>query len=167
MNFEKIFKMIKMLTYVAIAGAGLGVLLLIIGIIASSAGFVVFGLLFIIGGIALFFYVYPETAKYQKIKKARDYILDRDCVTDTELATVLGVTETKARGIIDVCFRKGCVTGYVRKGQKIFNNQYFVSEQEKAGKITVAIDCPNCGANFKGIQGQPNECPYCRSFVNA
>ena len=68
MNFERIFNMIKILTYVAMVGAGLGVLLLLIGIIAGSVGLIIFGVLFVVGGVALFFYVYPETAKYKKIK---------------------------------------------------------------------------------------------------
>lgn len=167
MNFERIFNMIKILTYVAMVGAGLGVLLLLIGIIAGSVGLIIFGVLFVVGGVALFFYVYPETAKYKKIKRARDFILARRSVSETELALGIGIKETSARGLIDVCFRKGCVPGYIRKGQRIIHHEELAVEERRKGKETVAIDCPNCGANFTGVSGQPNECPYCRSYVNA
>jgi hypothetical protein len=166
MNFEKIFAKIKFCVYTAMALAGLGFILLVIGLIAKSVLLDVFGILFILGGGALFIYVYPEQAKYSKIKKARDYILSQVCVTEVQLANQLSTTETKARGLIDFCFRKGCLPGYIRKGQKIYHHEEYAEEKAKAGKEIVAVDCPNCGANFKAVKGEPGECPYCGSYIN-
>lgn len=166
MDFDKIFAKIKFFTYTAMAIAGLGALLLLIGIIAQSIGLDIIGILSIIGGIGLFFYVYPEQAKYSKIKKARDYILSQKIISESELAAALSVRESEARCLMDVCFRKNCIPGYIRKGQKIYHQTEYAKEKQNAGKTIIAIDCPNCGANFKGVGGEPNECPYCGSFVN-
>lgn len=166
MNFERIFARIKFCMYTALVLAGIGFIMLIVGLIAKSVVLDIFGILFMLGGGALFVYVYPEEAKYAKIKKARDYILEQKCVTEAQLASHLSTTETKARGLIDVCFRKGCVPGYIRKGQKIYHHEEYAQEKEKAGKTIVAVNCPNCGANFKAVSGEPGECPYCGSYIN-
>lgn len=166
MDFQKLFARIKAFLYVSLGAIGLGVLLLIIGIIAKNVVLDIVGVLLAIGGGALFIYEYPDKAKYTKIKKARDVILSKKSVSEYELANALGIKERDARGLIDVCFRKGCVPGYIRKGQTIYHHEEYALEEEKTGKTVVAVDCPNCGANFKGVQGVPNECPYCRSFIN-
>jgi predicted Zn-ribbon and HTH transcriptional regulator len=58
------------------------------------------------------------------------------------------------------------VPGYIRKGQKIYHHEEYAEESSRAGKVIVAVDCPNCGANFKGVSGEPSQCPYCGSYIN-
>jgi predicted Zn-ribbon and HTH transcriptional regulator len=167
MDFEKIFKWLNIVTYGALVLAGLGLILLVVGLIASMIELDVVGVLFIAGAIFAVVYFYPEKAKYQRIKKAKEVILSKKCVTENELAIALSVTEKIARECIDICFRKGCVPGYIRKGQKIYHHEKYAEESSMAGKVIVAIDCHNCGANFKGVSGEPSQCPYCGSYINA
>ena len=167
MSLEKQIAKIKFLTYGALAVAVLGFILLIVGLIASAVVIDVLGVLLMIAGIGIALYIYPEVKKYEKIKCARNEILNAKCLSEIELANKLHVTERKARELIDVCFRKGHVAGYVRKGQKIYHHEEYANESERSGKSGVAIECENCGANFKGVSGEVNECPYCRSFINA
>lgn len=166
MDLDKKISLVKIVTYGALGVAGLGFIFLIIGIIAGVILLDAAGVVLLVGGIAFAIYEYPDVAKYNKIKLARNEILNAKSLTEAQLANKLSVPERKARELIDFCFRKGCVPGYIRKGQKIYFHEEYATESIKEGKTVIAVDCENCGANFKGVSGEPNECPYCRSFIN-
>lgn len=164
---DKNFSKLKFLLLTGAVLVVLGFVLLIVGLIAGKVGLDILGAFVLIGGLALALYLLPEAVQSQKILKAKDEILASKSITEYELAKKLSVKERQARELIDICFRKGHVPGYIRRGNKIYFHDEYALESEKQGKTAIAVDCPNCGANFKGVQGEPCECPYCRSFINA
>ncbi len=166
MDLEKKISFVKMTLYLALGLAGVGLIVLIVGLIAGAVVADIIGVLLLVLGVALVIYQYPDLAKYTNLKAARDEILGAKSLTEVQLANKMHLTERKARELIDQCFRKGHVPGYIRKGQKIYFHEHYAEESESCGKKVVAVNCENCGANFKGVVGEPNECPYCRSYIN-
>lgn len=78
-------------------------------------------------------------------------------LTVQEISAQLSMNERQIRGILDECFRKGYLNGYIRRGDSIFRNEAVAPEDK-----VHAVECIYCGAKFtyKGLTGI---CPYCGS----
>lgn len=166
MKLQKKLKLEKILLRASMVTAIIGIALLIVGIVASLWGLDVLGVFLFLVGVTLAIYEVPEISNCKKCVSANDIILSRDCISEQELANLLSINEKQARELIDQCFRKGNVDGYVRVGQKVYRQEKYVAEKQAEGKIIKAINCPNCGASIKGVVGEPTECPYCRTYTN-
>ena len=88
------------------------------------------------------------------------YAVDREhLLTVQEISAQLSKPEKAVRGMLDQCFQKGYLVGYVRKGDEIFLNEARAPEETLHAAV-----CPSCGAKYTYKAGEQPVCPYCGSM---
>ncbi len=84
------------------------------------------------------------------------YAVDREhLLTVQAISSQLSKPEKAVRGMLDECFRKGYLVGYVRQGDEILLNEAKAPEEALHAAV-----CPHCGAKYT-YKGSEAVCPYC------
>ena len=84
------------------------------------------------------------------------YAVDKEhLLTVQSIASQLSKSEKSVRGLLDECFRRGYLEGYIRQGDAIALNEATAPEEKRH-----AAECKYCGAKFS-YQGELAVCPYC------
>ena len=132
-----------------------GIPMLILGAVYSVLPVMILGIVFAVAG----FYGAPVAwVNYANklVLKRIVYAVDKEqLLTVQSIAAQLSKSEKSVRGLLDECFRKGYLEGYLRHGDFISVNEAKASEEKLH-----AGECKYCGANFS-YKGEIAVCPYC------
>ena len=127
-----------------VLGASKGIMpVMIIGIIFTALGFY---------GTPMFWVSYGGKVGLKRLVYA---VTEEHLLTVQEIASQLSKSEKEVRSLLDTCFQKGYLSGFVRKGDELALN----AAQAPSEKLHAA-ECQYCGAKFT-YKGTDAVCPYC------
>lgn len=119
-------------------------LLMAAGIVFTVAGFY---------GAPIAWSSYGTKVGYRRLV----YAVEKEhLLTVQAIASQIAKPEKTVRGMLDECFRKGYLVGYVRNGDEISLNVAKAPED-----TLLAAVCPYCGAKYTYKIGEQPVCPYC------
>lgn len=85
------------------------------------------------------------------------YAVTREHLLAVEkISAQLGKPEKNIRALLDECFQKGYLPGYVRQGDTISLNEAKAPEETLHAAV-----CPYCGAKYTYRGTEEPVCPYC------
>ena len=165
-KIEKKTALINNLMYVALGVTGLGLLLLLIGCIASSVVSILLGILFILGGGAFALWMLYYLVDLKRTLKLYRIVLDRKKKIIGEIAKECDMQKLDVRQQIDRLIREGDLVDYMRIGEAVVLKTEYEANLDSEKNPGVAVKCSSCGASFL-LAGDTGVCPYCQTYVNA
>ena len=115
-----------------VLGASKGIMpVMIIGIIFTALGFY---------GTPMFWVSYGGKVGLKRLVYA---VTEEHLLTVQEIASQLSKSEKEVRSLLDTCFQKGYLSGFVRKGDELALN-----EAQAPSEKLHAAECQYCGAKF-------------------
>ena len=125
------------------------VFMLVLGIIGAVVGFYGMPVAWVMYGNAR-----TELALVSAVRNEHLY-------TVQELSARLASNEKQTSANLDNCIRKGYLTGYLRKGDRLYLN-----ENTELKPTEYSVECTRCGA-YVTYTGTGAKCPYCGSALPA
>lgn len=156
--------------YACLIGAGVGLLLVLIALIASLWGMFAIGIIVLLGGFFGAWAIWSFEKENAQIYKIHIVVTKEGKSSMQDIAKAISVQTYEVRTLVDKCMKKGLLDGYKRVGDSVVSEAKAEEvvqgedEQEKPVIKTYSKQCPHCGANYIASD-ETDICPYCSSGV--
>jgi hypothetical protein len=132
-----------------------GIPMIILGAVYSVLPVMIPGIAFTVAGFYGAPLVWVNYGNKLRLKRIVYAVEKEHLLTVQSIASQLSKSEKSVRGLLDECFRRGYLEGYIRQGDGIALNEAKAPEEKRH-----AAECKYCGAKFS-YQGELAVCPYC------
>lgn len=132
-----------------------GIPMIILGAVYSVLPVMIPGIAFTVAGFYGAPIVWVNYGNKLGLKRIVYAVEKEHLLTVQSIASQLSKSEKSVRGLLDECFRRGYLEGYIRQGDGIALNEAKAPEEKRH-----AAECKYCGAKFS-YQGELAVCPYC------
>ena len=130
-----------------------GIPMIIFGAVRSAWALMAAGIAFAVTGFYGAPVVWVNYGNLAAAKRVAYAVTKEGLLTVRSIASQLSKSEKAVRDLLDECFRKGYLSGYVRQGDTIAPNEATTPKEK-------AAECKYCGAKF-AYSGDLAICPYC------
>lgn len=141
--------------FFALAFAG-GIHMIIFGAVKSLWLLMAAGIAFAVTGFYATPIVWVNYGNKAAQKRVVFAVEKEHLLTVQSIASQLSKTDKEVRDLLDACFSKNYLQGYVRLGDTIAPNEAKAPQERR-----YAAECRYCGAKFSYAGNDPAVCPYC------
>lgn len=129
--------------------------------------------MFIAIAVVTTYFAIKNLNKYKSINKIINVLYYERKISIYELAPRVNMQYDKTRNIVAEIIRNNLMEIYIDEDENIVvktqnkvQESYEISDEEKINeKKILKVECKNCGASNKFIEGKENRCEYCDSIL--